>query len=97
MDEDREQKVAEIKQRVQRGEYRIDPDVVADAILRRLRELAAVRAERDTPQNECSYPDRSPAASVNLTPAGPSRTRPIHVNPVPSLAWLFGGAQTQSS
>src|ERR1700731_4735521 len=97
MDEDRDQKMAEIKQRVQRGEYRVDPDVVADAILRRLREFAAVRAERDTPQNECSYPDRAPAASVNLTPAWPSRTRPIHVSPKRSLAWLFGGTQTQSS
>lgn len=97
MDEDREQKVAEIKERVERGEYRVDPDVVADAILRRLWELAAERAERGTPQNECSYPNRSPAASVNLTPAGPSRTRPIHVSPIPSLGWLFGGMQTQSS
>jgi hypothetical protein len=97
MDKDREQKVAEIKQRVQRGEYRVDPDLVADAILRRLWELAAKRAGRVTPQNECSYPDSSPAESVNLTPAGPSSTRPIHVSRVPSLAWLFGGTQTQSS
>ena len=97
MDQDREQKVAEIKQRVERGEYRVDPDVVADAILRRLREFAAARAKRVTPQNECSYPDSSPAASVNLTPAGPSRTRPIHVSRIPSLAWLFGGTQTHSS
>jgi Arc/MetJ-type ribon-helix-helix transcriptional regulator len=97
MDDDREQKVAEIKQRVERGEYRVDPDVVADAILRRLRKLAAERAERAEPQNECSYPDRSPSASVKLTPAGPSRTRPTHVRRTPSLAWLFGGTQTQSS
>jgi hypothetical protein len=36
MDADREQKVAEIKRKVRRGEYRVDPKAVADAMLRRM-------------------------------------------------------------
>jgi hypothetical protein len=36
MEEDREQKVAEIKEKIRRGEYRVDPKAVADAMMRRL-------------------------------------------------------------
>lgn len=39
--------VSEIKEKVRRGEYRLDERAVADAILRRRRELAAFRAEAD--------------------------------------------------
>lgn len=40
MHEDREQKVAEIKDKVRRGEYEVDSKAVADAMLRRLTEEA---------------------------------------------------------
>ena len=45
MDKDAEQKLEELKDRLDRGEYAVDPVAVADAILRRSRELAARRAE----------------------------------------------------
>jgi hypothetical protein len=89
MDEDGE-KVAEIKNKVAQGEYRVDPREVADAVLRRVRELAAARRERVraderqlaaryAPQIECSYPESRPSASGNVTLGGPSSTRPIQV------------------
>jgi Anti-sigma-28 factor, FlgM len=39
--------VSEIKEKLRRGEYRLDERAVADAILRRRRELAALHAEAD--------------------------------------------------
>jgi len=48
MDEDRK-KVADMTDKIRRGEYRVEPVAVADAIVRRLRELAAVRSEQVTP------------------------------------------------
>jgi anti-sigma-28 factor FlgM len=45
MNQDGEKKVVEIKEKIERGEYRVDPLAVADAILRRLHELANARAE----------------------------------------------------
>lgn len=93
MDDDREQRVADIKRRIEQGKYSVDPGAVADAILRRWRERPGPGAGRA--QNECSNPDSAPGASVNVTaPAGPSRTRPIQVR----LAWaLLGGMQAQIS
>jgi len=90
MDEDRAQKVSEIKRRVRQGDYTVDPRAVADAILRRRLEFAA-----ECGQKECSYPERSPDAPMKPTPGGPGRTRPIQV----TAGWprLFGGIQTQSS
>jgi hypothetical protein len=44
MDEDREKKVKQIKEEIEQGTYRVDPKAVADAILRRLRELALASA-----------------------------------------------------
>jgi Anti-sigma-28 factor, FlgM len=44
MDEDHE-KVADMSEKIRRGEYRVEPVAVADAILRQLRALAAARAE----------------------------------------------------
>jgi anti-sigma-28 factor FlgM len=89
MDEDRE-KVAEIKEQVAQGEYRVDSREVADAVLRRLRELAAARRERVraqerrlaarlAPQVECSYPDSPSGPSVNLALGSPSVTRPTQL------------------
>jgi len=72
-----------LKDQIQRGEYRVDPTAVADALLRRL-------------QNECSYPASGPSASVNTTPAGPSTTEPIQVRLLRALA-LGAGTQTHNS
>jgi hypothetical protein len=44
MDEDHE-KVTDMSDKIKRGDYRVDPVAVADAILRRLRDVAAARAE----------------------------------------------------
>jgi Anti-sigma-28 factor, FlgM len=49
--EDRK-KVADIKQKVQYGEYQVDPTAVADAILRRLCEVARARSERASLRRE---------------------------------------------
>jgi hypothetical protein len=45
MDEDHK-KVADMSDKIRRGDYRVDPVAVADAILRRLRDVAAARAEQ---------------------------------------------------
>jgi anti-sigma28 factor (negative regulator of flagellin synthesis) len=44
----REQKVSEIKEEIEQGSYTVDPKVVADAILRRLRDLAEAAAAKST-------------------------------------------------
>jgi hypothetical protein len=99
---DREDKMGDLKQMIEAGEYRVDPTAVADAIVRRLRDVAAARgeivrhAERSDGvdiargQNECSYPTRSPSPSVNTTPAGPSTTEPMRVRSAPRRAWFDG-------
>jgi hypothetical protein len=46
MDEDRETVVSEIKERVEKGEYTVDPYAVAEAIMRRLSELSSARDSR---------------------------------------------------
>ncbi len=84
-------KVAEIKEQLEHGEYRVEPDAVADALLRRLRELADARRERVSPRDRawaaelegqimCSYPDRVPSASVKVTSGCPGRTRPTKLS-----------------
>lgn len=47
-------KVVDIKQKVQYGEYQVDPTAVADAILRRLCEAASVRSERAALRREAT-------------------------------------------
>lgn len=74
---------ATLKEQIAKGEYRVDPTAVADALLRRL-------------QNECSYPASSSSASVNTTPGGPSATEPIQVTLLRALA-LRAGTQTHNS
>jgi hypothetical protein len=44
MDEEHRSKVSDIKDQVRRGAYTVDPRAVADAILRRLQELAEPNA-----------------------------------------------------
>ncbi len=91
MDED-PKKVADMREQINQGEYRVDPTAVADAILRRLGEVAAARAEHVAPderalarrrdvQMACSNPERGPVAPRNTTPGGPATTRPTTVKP----------------
>jgi hypothetical protein len=61
---------AVLKEKIENGEYSVDPKAVADAMLRRLR-LAA--------QNECSYPMSSPSASMKTASGCPSTTAPIQL------------------
>jgi hypothetical protein len=68
-----------LKELVQDDRYRVDPYVVADAILRRV----TMRADMQTPgsaQNECSKPASSASASMKQTPGSPSTTDPIQFN-----------------
>jgi hypothetical protein len=85
-------KVADMREQIKQGEYRVEPTAVADAILRRLGELAAARAEHVAPDEQalarrrdlqmaCSNPESESLAPRNTRPAGPSMTRPTTVKP----------------
>ena len=85
-------KVADMREQINQADYRVEPQAVADALLRHLRELAAARSEHVTPderawarahevQAECSYPERGPLAPQNATPGRPATTRPTTVKP----------------
>lgn len=97
MDQLHEQRLADLKRRIERGEYRVDPHAVADAIIERLGEIKrAARAARSEVQNECSYPDRESGESVNTSPS-PSFTRPTQISPkLVFVLRMLGGMQTQS-
>lgn len=104
--EDCENKVAQLKEKIESGEYLVDPTAVADAIVNQIRDLADARAEHVFSQNECSNPTKASVASTNVTPASPSTTDPIHVSPtllkrvvdiLSSPAQALGGKQTHSS
>lgn len=101
MNKDREDKMGELKQQIEAGEYSVDPTAVADAIVRRLREAATghtgiVRRNdrterlRGNGQNACSYPTSPPSPSVNTMPAGPSTTEPMKVRSAPRRSWFDG-------
>jgi Anti-sigma-28 factor, FlgM len=101
MNKDREEKMGELKQQIEAGEYRVDPAAVADAIVRRLRDVAVGRTEMVTRtdrverlhgngQSKCSYPTSSPSLSTKTTPAGPSTTDPITVRSKPRRSWFDG-------
>jgi hypothetical protein len=100
MDENREMKVAQLRDRIASGEYTIDATAVADAIVRRLRERAAGRAaatgalpaDPRNRQSECSYPDSARSASGKETPGSPSITWPIQVRPLGQLALAASAA-----
>jgi anti-sigma28 factor (negative regulator of flagellin synthesis) len=47
MDGYRARKMSEIKEEIERGSYTVDPKAVADAIVRRLQELAVAGAVRN--------------------------------------------------
>ena len=50
-----------IKDQIQRGDYHVDTQAVADAILRRLLSGIPVIPGAGRGQNECSYPSNSPS------------------------------------
>lgn len=83
METDSEGKMAMIKERINRGDYRVDPQAVADAILRRI-ELNWDWAERelDNPYTTCSYPESSAPASTKESPLAPEVTDPMTVRSV---------------
>ena len=101
MNKDREDKMGELKQQIEAGEYLVDPTAVADAIVRRLRDAATGHAgtvrrndraerRRGNGQNACSYPTSSPEPSVKTTPAGPPTTEPMKVRSTPRRSWFDG-------
>ena len=106
MDSELDQKVRELKERLERGDYVVEPDKVADAILRRSRDLAAIRSHYRAVQSECSYPEDGGVEPSKLTSWAPWLARPIQLIGV-ALASLrnaasiapraAGGAHTQSS
>jgi hypothetical protein len=100
LENDREGRVADLKSKIDRGEYQVDVLAVADALLRRITGGTA------SAQSTCSKPASSSEASVNVTPGEPSTTRPIQVSSAPiarlrSIVLIgsraSGAAQTQSS
>lgn len=75
-------KVAEIKRALDSGQYRVDPYVVADAMIRWAEfelESAGQRVPRARSQKLCSKPERSRGASVKSAAGSPSRTVPIRL------------------
>ncbi len=69
MEHPAEEKLADLKERLASGEYAIDPQAVADAILRRSRDVALVRAEmRATPSSN------GPRSGPTGLPGGGSST-----------------------
>lgn len=92
MEEDQKRKMSAIREQIERGDYCVDPTVVADAILRHIQG-----------QKACSYPDNGSSESTNCTPLSPSVTDPIQVRPGPMFAIAArlraatAGAQIQSS
>jgi hypothetical protein len=111
--EDRSERMTRLKLEVAQDGYRVDPAVVADALLARLRDQRSDRdqcleglgrdLEIEALYNECSYP-LNLGASVKLTPPRPARTVPIHVRlssqlrtAVSAMTHALGGTQTHSS
>ncbi len=85
-----QERLSDLKARVGRGEYVVDPHRVADAMVNRLRFLAATRAERveATARAEArgladhpmwSYPRRPGGPSANTAAASPGTTRPTQL------------------
>jgi Anti-sigma-28 factor, FlgM len=52
-----EVKVTALRDQIQSGDYQVDTQAVADAILRRLLAGHGLRVD----QNSCSYPDSAPS------------------------------------
>ncbi len=54
MDEDRNMRLAELQERIGRGEYHVDAQAVAAAIVRRLQERSSVLLGPNPAQRQCS-------------------------------------------
>jgi hypothetical protein len=67
---DREGKMGGIKHQIERGDYRVDPRAVADAILRRL-DAGLTLLDGPAGYSECSYPDSSTSQPPKSTPPLP--------------------------
>ena len=88
MDE-RRRNVKRLKGLIERGDYRVDPHVIADAVLARLRgespggdsfAQSALADLGEHPYNECSYPlSAERSESAKRTRGFPARTRPTQV------------------
>jgi hypothetical protein len=108
--DDRRDRVAAIKARLERREYRVDAVAVADALLARAgrgarRTREAWGAEGLEAYDECSYPwSSAPGASLKVSREGPASTRPIQLRlraqvraAASALSRALAGTQTQSS
>jgi Anti-sigma-28 factor, FlgM len=82
MDEEPQMRITDLRQRIARGEYTVEPSAVADAIIRRGRQRAFERAAF---QRLCSNPisGEELVASMNTAPGAPATTRPTNVKPSP--------------
>lgn len=89
-----DERLDQLRARIRRGEYHVDPVAVADAILERVQ------------SSECSYPESGWLESVKETPGSPEATRPTQVSLTPlaqlsaaasAAARALGGIQAQSS
>lgn len=65
---DREQRMAEITREIRLGDYQVDPRLVADAIVRRLGVVAALKA--DPGYVRTTRPLATPASSVEALKTG---------------------------
>ena len=88
LDTSGEMRTQELKQRVQRQDYVVDPALVAEAMLRHA--LSYRRCWK--PHTACATP-----AASSTTSGGPSRTEPIHVTPAADSAELRSDSATHTS
>ncbi len=85
-DGDHAMRMQELKARVQRNDYIVDPAAVAVAVLRH----AVSQRRCSNPRTVCATP-----SALSTTSGGPSATIPIQVSDAASASRL--GPQTQSS
>jgi hypothetical protein len=70
MTPDRAGKMAGIREQIERGQYQVDPNAVADAILRRLGHGWPL-LDMPSAYNKCSYPESSDPDGPNRSPLSP--------------------------
>ena len=63
-----------IKHKIETGQYKVDPGLVAEAMLK------GARASREAAQKECSNPASGSSQSTNATSGGPSFTEPTQLS-----------------
>lgn len=74
------EKILRLRELLDRGQYRIDPYAIADAIIR-WAGLGPELGLSPYAQMECSKPASGPSVPAKQAAAGPSTTDPIHVRP----------------